>query len=120
MQVVAPAPSNAVDEEQRAAVLAAEERRYEELKAELQAWATGLTAACLAITYIFYGRWAGWVQQQVDRLGNGGAGSGRGRWRRLCCRLDSLPWLRIMRCPGCSSVYCWWACEYCWWARAYC
>lgn len=34
----------------------AERRRYEELKAELQAWAAGLTVACLAATHAFYGR----------------------------------------------------------------
>lgn len=39
-----------------AAKLAAEQQRYEELKAELQAWAAGLTVACLAATYAFYGR----------------------------------------------------------------
>ena len=56
MQVVAVSPTSAADTEQRAAALEAEERRYEELKAELQAWAAGLTAACLGITFAFYGR----------------------------------------------------------------
>ncbi|GAB4813108.1 hypothetical protein N2152v2_000154 [Parachlorella kessleri] len=55
-KVVAASPTNAADKEQQAAVVEAEERRYEELKAELQAWAAGLTAACLGITFVFYGR----------------------------------------------------------------
>ena len=38
------------------AKLAAEAARYEELKQELQAWALGLTAACLSATFAFYGR----------------------------------------------------------------
>lgn len=55
-QVVAAAPSNPTDEAQQAAVIEAERQRYEELKRELQLWATGLTAACLGITFAFYGR----------------------------------------------------------------
>ena len=38
--------------------MAAEQQRYEELKAELQAWAAGLTVVCLAATFAFYGRCA--------------------------------------------------------------
>lgn len=42
-----------------AAKVEAERQRYEELKAELQAWAAGLTVACLAATFAFYGRCGG-------------------------------------------------------------
>ena len=45
-------PQEALD-----AKVEAERRRYDELKAELQAWASGLTLACLAATFAFYGRW---------------------------------------------------------------
>lgn len=56
MQVVAVAPTNVGDEEQRAAALAAERERYDQLKAELQAWAAGLTIVCFSATFAFYGR----------------------------------------------------------------
>ena len=55
-RVMPVAPTNEVDEAAQAAVLAAERARYEQLKADLQLWAAGLTAACLAATCAFYGR----------------------------------------------------------------
>lgn len=55
-KVVATAPTNEVDQDALAAKVAAERARYDELKAELQAWAAGLTVACLAATFAFYGR----------------------------------------------------------------
>lgn len=39
-----------------AAKVEAEQRRYDELKKELQAWAAGLTLVCFAATLAFYGR----------------------------------------------------------------
>ncbi|KAL4427151.1 hypothetical protein ABPG77_001155 [Micractinium sp. CCAP 211/92] len=55
-KVVAATPTNEVDQDALAAKVAAERARYDELKAELQAWAAGLTVACLAATFAFYGR----------------------------------------------------------------
>ncbi|KAL4459164.1 hypothetical protein ABPG75_014029 [Micractinium tetrahymenae] len=55
-KVVATAPTNEVDQDALAAKVAAERARYEELKAELQAWAAGLTVVCMAATFAFYGR----------------------------------------------------------------
>ncbi|KAL4854162.1 hypothetical protein ACK3TF_005015 [Chlorella vulgaris] len=55
-KVVAVNPANEADMEALAAKVAEERRRYDELKQELQAWAAGLTAVCLATTFAFYGR----------------------------------------------------------------
>jgi hypothetical protein len=57
VKVVAISPSNDVDQDALAAKVAAEKARYDELKAELQAWAAGLTVVSLTATYAFYGRW---------------------------------------------------------------
>lgn len=55
-QVVAASPTNSADEAALQATRDAEQARYEQLKAELQAWAAGLTAVCLVATFAFYGR----------------------------------------------------------------
>lgn len=53
---MAVAPTTETDVDALAAKVEAERVRYEELKQELQAWCAGLTAACLAATFAFYGR----------------------------------------------------------------
>lgn len=49
-------PTTAEEEQEIADRAAAELAEYERLKQELQLWATGLTAVCLAATFAFYGR----------------------------------------------------------------
>eukprot|EP00887_Chlorella_sp_A99_P006999 scaffold2.g6999.t1 len=88
-RVVPVAPTNEADEAAQAERLAAERDRYEQLKAELQAWAAGLVAACLAATYAFYGRdvaasygvgalgglvYLRLLNRSVDAVGGGGGG----------------------------------------------
>lgn len=91
-------PPTAGDAEAAAARLAAETERYEQLKKELQFWATTLTAGCLAATYIFYGRdvaasygvgavgglvYLRLLNRSVDAVAGGGIGGALGQQRLL-------------------------------------
>lgn len=96
-KVIAP-PTVGADAEAAEAVLAAERARYDELKRELQAWATGLTATCLVATLVFYGRdvaasyavgaaggliYLRLLHRSVDGIGAGGIGAALGSNRLL-------------------------------------
>eukprot|EP00890_Picochlorum_soloecismus_P000866 jgi/Picsp_1/1780/NSC_05251-R1_atp synthase protein i len=87
---VSPSPSSAaaVDMEER---IQAEEKRYEQLKLELQTWSLGLTALCLGSTFVFYGRdvaasyaigalggllYLRSLSRSMDSFGVGGVGGG--------------------------------------------
>lgn len=96
-KVVAITPTEESAEE-IAAQVAAETARYEELKRELQMWATGLTAASLVATAVFYGRdvaasygvgalgglvYLRLLHRSVDGIGYGGVGAALGQNRLL-------------------------------------
>ena len=96
-KVIAVVPTAEAAEEAAAAAIA-EAARYEQLKKELQLWCTGLTAACLAATLVFYGRdvsasygvgaigglvYLRLLHQSVNGIGYGGFGTAIGQNRLL-------------------------------------
>jgi len=54
-RVVAPPPANPTEAEELEALIQRERLEFEAMKVEIQAWAAGLTIACLAATFTFYG-----------------------------------------------------------------
>ena len=101
VKVVAISPSNDVDQDALAAKVAAEKARYDELKAELQAWAAGLTVVSLTATYAFYGRWvhgSGWALGVANR-----GGRQRQRWpAALLLHRAANPF--ALSCPSPNSL----------------
>jgi ATP synthase protein I len=110
---VAPPPS-AGEAEEAAARLEIERERYEELKRELQQWAVALTAACLAATYVFYGRevaasygvgalgglfYLRLLSKSVDAVGAGGLGGALGQPRLLIPVILTLGYNRFNHSP---------------------
>ena len=91
-------PTTAEDVVEMAAQAAAEQERYDQLKKELQQWATGLTAVSFAATFAFYGRdtaasygvgavgglvYLRLLNKSIDGFGYGGMGAALGQNRLL-------------------------------------
>jgi ATP synthase protein I len=103
-------PVTGPDAEEAEAQLAAERARYDELKRELQAWATGLTTVCLIATATFYGRdvaasygagalggliYLRLLHRSVDGIGAGGIGAALGSNRLLIPLILALGYNRF-------------------------